>query len=110
MLERVGGLLATVGVVVRASHEHWDGSGYPDGLVGEAIPVAARIVSACDAYNAMTTDRSYRKGLPVEVAVAELEANSGTQFAPDVVRALVAVVGDPGWELSLAEPVRQPVA
>ena len=92
MLERVGGLLARVGVVVRASHERYDGGGYPDGLAGEAIPLAARIVSACDAYNAMTTDRSYRKALSLEVAVAELRKNAGTQFDPDVVDALVAVV------------------
>jgi putative nucleotidyltransferase with HDIG domain len=92
MLERVGGLLAHVGVVVRASHERFDGGGYPDGLVGEAIPLAARIVSACDAYNAMTTDRSYRTALTSGVAVAELRANSGTQFDPKVVEALVAVV------------------
>ena len=65
MLERVGGVLARVGVVVRASHERWDGGGYPDGLAGEEIPLASRIVSACDAYNAMTTDRSYRRALPV---------------------------------------------
>ena len=70
MLQQVGGLLSSVGVVVRASHERWDGGGYPDGLVGEAIPVPARIVSACDAFNAMTTDRSYRKALPLEVAIA----------------------------------------
>jgi putative nucleotidyltransferase with HDIG domain len=94
MLERVGGLLARVGVVVRASHERFDGGGYPDGLVGEEIPLAARIVSACDAYNAMTTDRSYRKALTVGVAVAELRANAGTQFDPQVVEALVAVVQD----------------
>ena len=92
MLERVGGLLARVGVVVRASHERYDGGGYPDGLVGEAIPLAARIVSACDAFNAMTTDRSYRKALSLEVAVGELRKNAGTQFDPDVVDALVAVV------------------
>jgi putative nucleotidyltransferase with HDIG domain len=120
MLQQVGGLLSTVGIVVRASHERWDGGGYPDGLVGEAIPVAARIVSACDAFNAMTTDRSYRKALPLEVAIAELHANSGTQFAPDVVEALVAVVlrDAPEWQLGLAEtpsgveakpqPVKQP--
>ena len=95
MLQQVGGLLSSVGVVVRASHERWDGGGYPDGLVGEAIPVAARIISACDAFNAMTTDRSYRKALPLEVAIAELHANSGTQFAPDVVDALVALVSRP---------------
>jgi putative nucleotidyltransferase with HDIG domain len=106
MLQQVGGLLSSVGVVVRASHERWDGGGYPDGLVGAAIPVAARIISACDAFNAMTTDRSYRKALPLEVAIAELHANSGTQFAPDVVTALVAVATRdlPDWQLGLAEP------
>jgi putative nucleotidyltransferase with HDIG domain len=108
MLQQVGGLLSSVGVVVRASHERWDGGGYPDGLVGEAIPVAARIVSACDAFNAMTTDRSYRKALPLEVAIAELEKNSGTQFAPEVVTALVAVVTrdaeNPAWRLEFAGP------
>jgi putative nucleotidyltransferase with HDIG domain len=91
MLERVGGLLGRIGVVVRASHERWDGGGYPDGLVGEAIPLAARIVSACDAWNAMQTDRSYRKALPFEVAIDELHRNAGTQFDPCVVAALVAV-------------------
>ena len=117
MLQQVGGLLSSVGVVVRASHERWDGGGYPDGLVGEAIPVPARIVSACDAFNAMTTDRSYRKALPLEVAIAELEKNSGTQFAPDVVTALVAVVTDglePDWQLAIAPAppatAAQPVA
>ena len=92
MLERVGGLLGRIGVVVRASHERWDGGGYPDGLAGEAIPLAARIVSACDAWNAMQTDRSYRNALPFEVALEELHRNAGTQFDPRVVTALVAVV------------------
>jgi len=92
MLERVGGLLARVGVVVRASHERFDGGGYPDGLAGEQIPLAARIVSACDAYNAMTTDRSYRKALPTGVAIGELGTHAGTQFDPEVVEALVALV------------------
>ena len=91
MLERVGGLLARVGVVVRASHERYDGGGYPDGLAGEDIPLAARIVSACDAFNAMTTDRSYRKALSLEVAIGELRKHAGTQFDPDVVEALVTV-------------------
>jgi putative nucleotidyltransferase with HDIG domain len=104
MLQQVGGLLSTVGVVVRASHERWDGGGYPDGLVGEQIPVAARIISACDAFNAMTTDRSYRKALPLEVAIGELRSNAGTQFAPDVVKALIAVATRdlPDWQLSIA--------
>ena len=60
MLERVGGLLGDVGRLVRSCHEHWDGNGYPDGLAGEAIPLVARIVCACDAFSAMTTDRPYR--------------------------------------------------
>jgi HD-GYP domain-containing protein (c-di-GMP phosphodiesterase class II) len=90
---------------VRASHEHYDGGGYPDGLAGEAIPLAARIVAACDAFNAMTTTRSYRKAMPVADAVTELRRCSGTQFDPDVVQALLAVVGDPGWQLALHPPV-----
>jgi putative nucleotidyltransferase with HDIG domain len=93
MLERVGGMLANVGVVVRASHERYDGGGYPDGLSGDAIPLAARIVSACDAFNAMTTDRSYRKAMSTEVAIAELRNHAGTQFDPLVVEALVALAG-----------------
>ena len=104
MLQQVGGLLSSVGRVVRASHERWDGGGYPDGLAGEEIPVAARICAACDAFNAMTTDRSYRKALPLSVAIGELRDNSGTQFAPDVVDALIAVVAreTPDWELTIA--------
>ncbi len=109
MLERIGGVLARVGVVVRASHERWDGGGYPDGLAGEQIPRAARIVSACDAYNAMTTDRSYRRALPVADAIAELERCAGSQFDPAVVTALIDVAvsdaqREPDWQLTLTEP------
>jgi HD-GYP domain-containing protein (c-di-GMP phosphodiesterase class II) len=92
LLHRVGGLLGEIGLIVRSCHERWDGSGYPDGLRGEAIPPIARIVAACDAYNAMTTDRSYRKALPQSEAVAELRRGSGSQFDPDVVEAVVTVV------------------
>jgi putative nucleotidyltransferase with HDIG domain len=92
MLARVGGLLGRVGVIVRASHEHYDGSGYPDGLAGEAIPLAARIVTCCDAFNAMTTDRSYRKALSLEAATAELQRVAGTQFDPRVADAVLRVV------------------
>jgi HD-GYP domain-containing protein (c-di-GMP phosphodiesterase class II) len=92
MLDRVGGLLGRVGEVVRSCHERWDGRGYPDGLAGEEIPIAARIVFACDAYNAMTTDRPYRAAMPRETAIAELVANTGTQFDPKVVNALTKVV------------------
>ena len=84
MLDRVGGLLGRVGEIVRSCHERWDGEGYPDGLAGEEIPLAARIVFACDAYNAMTTDRSYRqRDDPTRRRSAELAANAGTQFDPD---------------------------
>jgi HD domain len=92
MLEQVGGLLGEVGRVVRSCHEHYDGSGYPDGLVGSEIPLIARIVCCCDAFHAMTSDRPYRKALPLAEAIAELRASSGTQFDPRVVDALVAVV------------------
>jgi HD-GYP domain-containing protein (c-di-GMP phosphodiesterase class II) len=97
MLDRVGGLLGRVGEIVRSCHERWDGKGYPDGLAGEQIPNASRIVFACDAYNAMTTDRPYRAALPTQTALAELVANAGTQFDPRVVAALVRVVerGEP---------------
>jgi HD-GYP domain-containing protein (c-di-GMP phosphodiesterase class II) len=92
LLLRVGGLLGEIGRVVRSCHERWDGKGYPDGLAGEQIPLIARIVSCCDAYNAMTSDRSYRKALAVEVAVEELRTCSGTQFDPQVVDALVTAL------------------
>jgi putative nucleotidyltransferase with HDIG domain len=110
MLDQVGGLLSSVGLVVRASHERYDGAGYPDGLAGDAIPLAARIVAVCDSFNAMTTTRSYRRAMPVSDAVTELRRCSGTQFDPAVVAALLAVVGDPGWQLTVREaPVVAPV-
>jgi HD-GYP domain-containing protein (c-di-GMP phosphodiesterase class II) len=92
MLGQVGGLLGDVGRVVRSSHERWDGGGYPDGLAGESIPVAARVVSACDAWSAMTTDRPYRNRLSREEAALELRACSGSQFDPRVVDALLGVL------------------
>lgn len=92
MLARVGGLLGDVGNIVRSCHEHWDGSGYPDGLVGEEIPLVARIVSCCDAYNAMTTDRPYRPAMREADALAELRAHAGTQFDPEVVEVLIRVL------------------
>jgi HD-GYP domain-containing protein (c-di-GMP phosphodiesterase class II) len=91
MLERVGGMLGHVGHIVRSCHEHWDGNGYPDKLAGDKIPLVARIVCACDAYSAMTTDRPYRKARSQGDAIAELLRCSGTQFAPEVVAALIRV-------------------
>jgi HD-GYP domain-containing protein (c-di-GMP phosphodiesterase class II) len=92
MLEKVGGLLGEVGTVIRSCHERWDGAGYPDGLAGEEIPLVARIVACCDAYNAMTTDRSYRAALPADEALGELERNSCGQFDPAVVDSLTRIL------------------
>jgi HD-GYP domain-containing protein (c-di-GMP phosphodiesterase class II) len=91
MLERVGGMLGHVGRLVRSCHEHWDGNGYPDKLAGEKIPLVARIVCACDAFSAMTTDRPYRAARTPAEALAELKRCSGTQFDPQVVAALLRV-------------------
>jgi HD-GYP domain-containing protein (c-di-GMP phosphodiesterase class II) len=89
LLHRVGGLLGEIGRVIRSCHEHWDGNGYPDGLAGDEIPLLARIVACCDAFNAMTSDRSYREALSQHEAVAELRRGRGTQFDPRVVDALI---------------------
>ena len=84
--------LAAVGTIVRSTHEHWDGSGYPDGLVGEAIPLPARIISVCDAYSAITSDRPYRTACSESQAIAELRRCAGRQFDPRLVEALCAVL------------------
>lgn len=85
--------LAHLAPLIRAEHERWDGAGYPDGLSGAEIPIASRIVFACDAYHAMTSLRPYRPAMSVTEAVAELEANAGRQFDPNVVAALVDLLG-----------------
>jgi len=95
ILTKVGGMLGHIGHLVRSCHERWDGNGYPDGLAGEEIPLIARIVSCCDAYSAMTTDRPYRTALPLQTAVGELTACAGTQFDPAVVAALLERLSDP---------------
>jgi diguanylate cyclase (GGDEF)-like protein len=78
--------------IVRSAHEHFDGTGYPDGLAGEEIPIESRIVLVCDAYHAMTTDRPYRRSIGVEEAKVQLRDGSGTQFDPSVVAALLRVL------------------
>ena len=93
MLEKIGGLLGDVGHLVRSCHERWDGGGYPDGLVGEETPLIARIVCACDAFSAMTTDRPYRKAMSPADALDELRRGAGTQFDPRVVEALADTAG-----------------
>jgi putative nucleotidyltransferase with HDIG domain len=92
VLDRVGGFMHDVGLIVRSHHERWDGRGYPDGLSREAIPLEARIISCCDTWNAMRTDRSYRAALSHEVARAELVANAGHQFDPRIVTAFLELI------------------
>ncbi|WP_217924026.1 HD domain-containing phosphohydrolase [Miltoncostaea oceani] len=90
---RVAPSLAPIAALVRSSHERWDGAGYPDGLAGEDIPRASRIVFACDAYEAMTSPRRpYRDAIPPGAALAEIAACAGTQFDPQVAAVLVEVV------------------
>ncbi len=82
--------LGDLASAVRASHERWDGAGYPNGLAGQEIPFAARVVAACDAFDAMVAERPYSPALAPEAAIAELNECANSQFDPDVVRALVA--------------------
>jgi putative nucleotidyltransferase with HDIG domain len=93
MLERIP-FLTPVAPLVRSAHERHDGGGYPDGLAGEEIPRGAMVIATCDAFHAMTSDRSYRKAMSVEAAEAELRDNSGTQFEASVVEALLAELAD----------------
>ncbi|HEV2814172.1 MAG TPA: HD domain-containing phosphohydrolase [Solirubrobacteraceae bacterium] len=86
--------LESVGPWLRAHHERWDGRGYPDRLAGERIPLAARVIHACDAFDAMTHERCYRQALPFDAACAEVAAGAGSQFDPVVARVLVATVLD----------------
>jgi response regulator RpfG family c-di-GMP phosphodiesterase len=84
--------LAHLAPVVRAEHERWDGEGYPDGLKSEEIPLASRIVFACDAFHAMTSDRPYRKSIGVRAALEQLKSNANTQFCPRTTEALLNVI------------------
>jgi len=82
--------MAAVAELVLCAHERFDGRGYPDGLAGEEIPLGSRIIFACDAYDAMVSDRSYREAIPSELALGELRRCAGTQFDPVVVEVLCA--------------------
>ena len=92
MLLKVGGLFDDVARIVRSTHERWDGGGYPDGLRGEEIPLEARVVACCDAFNAMVTDRPYRPALTIDQALAELDNGAGTQFDPVVAKSVAAII------------------
>ncbi len=91
---RASPALRDVAAIVRSTHERWDGTGYPDGLAGEDIPLASRIVAVCDAYAALTSSRPYRKALTPEEALEELKRAAGTQFDTNVVRVVAALIRD----------------
>jgi HD-GYP domain-containing protein (c-di-GMP phosphodiesterase class II) len=89
MLERIE-KLSSVLPLIRSAHERWDGTGYPDRIAGEAIPLGARVICACDAFHAMVSDRPYRSALAATEAVEEVRRCAGSQFDPAVVEALLA--------------------
>lgn len=98
--------LASVGRLIRASHERWDGAGYPDGLSGDEIPLAARIIFACDAYDAITAERPYSPARGPETALEELRRGAGSQFDPQVAGSLERVLRTtPADELAVPQPV-----
>ncbi len=97
MLRSLGDLLLEqVAECVLHHHENWDGSGYPDGLTGNRIPLISRIIAVVDAYDAMTTTRSYRQGMAQEYAVVVLKRESGTHFCPETVETLITLSQEVG--------------
>jgi HD-GYP domain-containing protein (c-di-GMP phosphodiesterase class II) len=93
ILERKPVLLG-LGALVRATHERWDGNGYPDRLKGPAIPLPSRVVAVCDAFDAMTHPRAYRRSVQLETAFEELRRGAGTQFDPGVIETFCSVFED----------------
>jgi two-component system cell cycle response regulator len=88
--------------LVRSSHERIDGSGYPDGLAGDDIPLGSRIIAVCDAFDAMTTDRPYRAAVSADEALAKLQGGAGSQFDPRVVDAFCELVAETPAQLARA--------
>jgi diguanylate cyclase (GGDEF)-like protein/putative nucleotidyltransferase with HDIG domain len=95
MLSEIDSIAAAVPAITH-HHERYDGTGYPDGLAGEEIPLASRVLMVTDAFDAMTSDRPYRKAMPVEDALKELQRNAGTQFDPEILEAFVRMIGRHG--------------
>jgi putative nucleotidyltransferase with HDIG domain len=91
--------------IVNFHHESWDGNGYPDGLKGEEIPLGARIIAVADSFDAMTTDRSYRRALSIDEAVERLQSGAGTQFDPRVVRLFIRHIRQKGHDLVPTEQI-----
>ena len=87
---------------IRNHHERWDGRGYPDGLAGEQIPILARILAVADTFDAMTSDRPYRPGMPIGRALDEIERGAGTQFDPEYAIRFVELFREPGQQLEAA--------
>jgi HD-GYP domain-containing protein (c-di-GMP phosphodiesterase class II) len=107
--------LVPIAPIVRHEHEHWDGTGYPDALVGRNIPIGSRIILACDAYHAMITDRPYRQALTEEQAIAQLERGVRSEFDPEVVDALLDLLGHAAPRVrdrarGISLPIRRPAA
>jgi putative nucleotidyltransferase with HDIG domain len=100
IVEKMEFLTGTIDIV-RHHHESWNGKGYPDGLQGEAIPLMARVVTVADSFDAMTTDRPYRRALSLDEAVRRLEEGSGTQFDAALVKVFVKYVREKGRDLTL---------
>ncbi len=84
--------LREVGPIIRHHHERWDGNGYPDSLLGEEIPLLARVISVVDAFDAMTSDRPYREALPIDEVVRRLSDGTGTQWDPDIIRVFLDII------------------
>lgn len=100
IVERLGGLMRDAVPLILYHHEHWDGSGYY-GLRGGEIPLGARVIAVADAWDAMTTDRPYRRGLPARAAIDNLRQDAGGHFDPDLVATFAAGMSDPGSSLAL---------
>jgi putative nucleotidyltransferase with HDIG domain len=106
IVEKMEFLTGTVDIV-RHHHESWNGRGYPDGLRGEEIPLSARIVTVADSFDAMTTDRPYRKALSLDEAVHRLEEASGVQFDAGLVKIFVKYIREKGRDLAVVAGVRE---